>query len=159
MASLKKRRDCFFLPHRWPHPEPAEKFFLVILSLLLALYGQPGLIAQAGPKELPVLATIKQLLTEPDQYDGRRVVVAGRVRSIEFQTGRRGSEFIRMVLEENSPDANDPKISIEVTSVTIPKVSRGNSVLVQGIYHVEGKQGGRPFERFIDADTIVREKS
>lgn len=111
------------------------------------------------PKELPVLVTIKDLLTEPNPYDNHRVVVAGRIQSMEVQTGRRGSEFIMLVLEENAPDASAPDLSIKVVSLTIPKVRQGDRTLVQGIYHREGKQAGRPFERFIDADTIIREKA
>jgi hypothetical protein len=152
-----RQREPLLLIYQSSHPTPV-KFFLVVLTLVLALWGRPENMAQAAPKELPVLATIKELLAEPNRYDGRRVVVAGRIRSIEFQTGRRGSEFILLVLEEHRADPNDPNLSIDVTSITLPKVRRGNSVLVQGVYHVEGKQGGRSFERFIDADTIVKEK-
>src|SRR3990172_5673547 len=95
---------------------------------------------QVPPKDLPVLVTIKELLTEPNQYDGHRVVVAGRIRSIELQAGRRGSEYIMLVLEEDAPNATEPKLSLEVISLTIPKVRQGNHALVQGIYHREGKQ-------------------
>jgi hypothetical protein len=117
------------------------------------------LAAQTPPKELPVLVTIKDLLTEPNPYDGHRVLVAGRIQSMELQTGRRGSEFIMLVLEEKAPSATEPSVSIQVISLAIPKVRQGNHALVQGIYHREGKQAGRPFEHFIDADTIIREKS
>jgi len=117
------------------------------------------LAAQTPPKELPVFVTIKDLLAEPNPYDGHRVLVAGRIRSMELQTGRRGSEFIMLVLEEKAPSATEPSLSIEVISLSIPKVRQGNHALVQGIYHREGRQAGRDFERFIDADTIIREKS
>ena len=106
-----------------------------------------------------MLVTIKDLLAEPNPYDGHRVLVAGRIRSMELQTGRRGSEFIMLVLEEKASSATEPSLSIEVISLTFPKVRQGNHALVQGIYHREGRQAGRDFERFIDADTIIREKS
>jgi len=150
--STKKHREW----RQWFYSISNKKFFLVILTLLLVLPGAGT--AQSPPKELPVLVTIKELLTEPNPYDGHPVVVAGRVRSMELQTGRRGSEFIMLVLEENSPDTADPNLSIAVISLTLPKVRQGHHALIQGIYHREGRQAGRPFERFIDADTIVREK-
>ncbi len=138
-----------------------EKFFLPIsLIVLLPIFlWRQELVAQAPPKELPVLVTIKDLLTEPNPYDGHRVVVAGRIRSMELQTGRRGSEFIMLVLEEDAPNTTEPKLSLEVISLTIPKVRQGHHALVQGVYHREGKQAGRSFEHFIDADIIVRDKS
>jgi hypothetical protein len=138
---------------------PVKKFFLLTnLIVLLFLSSLPESISQASPKDLPVLATIKELLTEPNQYDSHRVVVAGRIRSMELQTGRRGGEFIMILLEEAAPNAAEPNPSIEVISLTIPKVRQGDRALVQGIYHREGKQAGRPFEHFIDADAIIREK-
>ena len=64
-----------------------------------------------------------------------------------------------LILEEDSPSATDPKLFLEVISLTVPKVREGYHVLVQGVYHREGKQAGRSFEHFIDADAIIREKS
>ena len=159
--SLEKQSHQGFLYYQWPYSLSVEKFFLpVSLIVVLSLFlWRQDLAAQTPPKELPVLVTIKDLLTEPNPYDGHRVVAAGRIRSIELQTGRRGSEFIMLVLEEIAPDATEPNLSIEVISLTLPKVRQGNHVLVQGIYHREGKQAGRSFERFIDADAIIREKS
>ena len=145
--------------YKRPRSMSVEKLFLPSLVVLLSLSSWPELIAQAPPKELPVLVTIKELLTEPNQYDGHRVVVAGRIRSMELQTGRRGSEYVMLILEEDAPNAAEPNLSIEVISLTLPKVRQGNHALVQGIYHREGKQAGRSFEHFIDADTIIREKS
>jgi hypothetical protein len=149
---------CSIIPKESPLEKHRKRCFLLYIVLLFLLQ-RPGLTAQAAPKELPVLVAIKDLLTESNPYDGHRVVVAGRIRSMELQTGRRGGEFIMLILEEDAPDAAGPDLFIEVVSLTIPKVRQGDRALVQGVYHREGKQAGRPFERFIDADTIIREKS
>ena len=146
--------------HPWTQSLSVEMFsFPVSLILLLSLFlWRQELAAQTPPKELPVLVTIKDLLTEPNPYDGHRVLVAGRILSMELQTGRRGSEFIMLVLEEKAPSTTEANLSVQVISLTIPKVRQGNDALVQGVYHREGNQAGRPFEHFIDADAIIREK-
>jgi hypothetical protein len=112
--------------------------------------------AKKPSKELPMLVTVGDLIGDPGQYDGHRVVVNGHVRSIEMQRGRRGSEYIFLVLEEvNAPDPKGPAVS--VISLTLPPVRQGNKALVQGVYHREGNQAGKPFENFIDAEVILRE--
>ncbi|HEY5600436.1 MAG TPA: hypothetical protein VIK48_07065 [Candidatus Manganitrophaceae bacterium] len=138
----------------------SKKFLtlLIVTAVLLFSNGERG--ETKGPsKELPMLVTVNDLLTESGEYDGRRVVVAGRVQSIEGQVGRRGSEYVILILEEEGSNAIDPTSTIKVISLTPPAVRQGHNVLVQGVYHKEGRQAGRPFEFFIDAEVIIREKS
>jgi hypothetical protein len=128
--------------------------FLLPFSLLMVSHDEAS--AKRPPKELPMLVTVGDLIDDPGQYDGHRVVVNGHVRSIEMQRGRRGSEYIFLVLEEvDAPDPKGPTVS--VISLTLPPVRRGNKALVQGVYHREGNQAGKPFENFIDAEVILRE--
>ncbi len=105
-----------------------------------------------------MLVTLDELKTEPGQYDGHRIVVSGRVQSIEVQQGRRGSEYVMLVLEEESANPSSARPTIKVVSLTLPQVQQGHYALVQGTYHVEGRQAGRPFEHFIDAEVILKEK-
>jgi hypothetical protein len=130
--------------------------FLVGLFLLSVLLS--NLLAQPPVKELPMLVTLEDLKTEPNQYDGHRIVVTGRVQSIEVQKGRRGSEYVMLVLEEESVNPSSAGQTIKVVSLTLPVVRQGHLALVQGTYHVEGRQAGRPFEHFIDAEVILKEK-
>lgn len=113
---------------------------------------------EGAPKELPTWVTLKDLSAEPDRYDGRRVVVTGRVRSIEIQVGRRGSQYAVLVLEEEGPEAFDLKSTVFVVTLLPPTVRQGHRALVQGVYHLEGRQVGQLFEHFIDTEVIVREK-
>ena len=130
---------------------------LLFLFLMGRLAGGP--VQAEGPaKELPMLVTLTDLQSEPSQYDGHRIVVTGRVRSIEVQQGRRGSEYVMLVLEDETPGGTSLPSSIRVVSFTLPAVRQGHYALVQGTYHVEGKQAGRPFENFIDAEIILKEK-
>lgn len=132
---------------------------------LLFSGGLPGpvfgaaLKANTSPKELPMLVTVGELAAQPDQYHNHRIVVSGRVRSIEIARGRRGSEYVMLILEEVVSDDAESASTVAVISLTLPKVGRGHHALVQGVYHREGRQGGQPFEHFIDAEVVLREES
>ncbi|HEY5593992.1 MAG TPA: hypothetical protein VIL61_02395 [Nitrospiria bacterium] len=131
-------------------------FVIVSLAILFLSGGYPwrgiGLA-----KDLPIPATVQELSAQPDQYDGHRVFVTGRVKVIKIEVGRRGSEFVAMSLEESSKDgAKGP--SVKVFSLTSPPLFEGSRISVQGTYHREGRFGGVPYEEFIEADAILREK-
>ena len=104
-----------------------------------------------------MLVTVSDLAAEPGQYDGHRVVVTGRVRSIEMQMGRRGSEYLVLILEEDSVSSSGMVQPVQVYSPTLPKVQEGDHALVQGVYHKQGKQAGRFFDHFVDAEVILRQ--
>ena len=144
---------------RWGK-KPAKRLIqlsLVVFLSLAASFLSSGNLAAKGPqKELPMLVTVSDLDAQPGQYDGHRVVVTGRVRSMEVQIGRRGSEFMMLVLEEDSPTSAGKVKPVQVYSPTVPKVRQGDHALVQGVYHKEGKQAGRFFEHFVDAEAILR---
>lgn len=129
----------------------------LVALLLLFLPGAPAL--QGAAKELPMLVTLNELSSEPGRYDGRRVVVTGRVRSIEVQTGRRGSQYALLVLEEAAPKGSDLRSTVFVITLVTPAVKQGNQALIQGVYHLEGRQAGRLFNHFIDAELIMKDKS
>jgi len=128
-------------------------FFLSLL-VLLVFRGHPP--TYGFPKELPMQATVSDLASDPKQYDGHRVVVTGRVRSMQMQVGRRGSEYLMIVLEEDSPTSSEKVKPVQVYISTIPKVREGDRALVQGVYHIEGNQAGRNFEHFVDAEVILK---
>jgi hypothetical protein len=146
-------------PARCGH-QPAKRVvqlsLTVFLSILASVLLSENLAAKGAPKELPMLVTVSDLGRDPGQYDGHRIVVTGRVRSIEMQMGRRGSEYLLLILEEDSPASSGTVQPVQVFSPTIPKVQEGDPALVQGVYHKEGKQAGRVFEHFVDAEVILR---
>ena len=128
-------------------------FSLIIISLSVMGIAKTGRAKEV--KELPVLVTVEQLSAQPDQYDGHRVVVTGRIRSVEIQTGRRGSEFLLLVLEEDSSATSK---TVQVYFPNLPSVKPGDRALVQGTYHREGREAGRPFENFVDAEVVLPDK-
>ena len=100
-------------------------------------------------KELPLLVNIADL---NDQYDGKRVVVMGWARSAETMRGRMGSQFVKTEIGEGEN-------SVTVYSDFPPYNVVNNRVIVQGVYHVEGRFGGLSADHFIVADTVLREWS
>lgn len=134
----------------------APVFFIFLISHLGGGAASAQGHVQGHVKELPLLVSLTDLQSEPSQYDGHRIVVTGRVKSIEVQKGRRGSEYVLLVLEDEGGAPS--KFSIRVLSLSLPAVQQGHHALVQGTYHVEGRQAGRPFENFIDAEVILKEK-
>jgi hypothetical protein len=128
----------------------------IFFSLLVLLVFRSHPPAYGFPKELPMQATVSDLASDPKQYDGHRVVVTGRVRSMQMQVGRRGSEYLMIVLEEDSPTSSGKVKPVQVYISTLPKVREGDRALVQGVYHIEGKQAGRNFEHFVDAEVILK---
>lgn len=136
-----------------------SRFVPIFLASFFLFFSSPSLLPAEPPaKELPMLVTLNDLKQAPGQYDGHRIVVTGRVQSIEVQQGRRGSEYVMLVLEDESPNPSNSSPIIRVVSLTLPAVRQGHYALVQGTYHMEGKQAGRPFENFIDAEVILKEK-
>ncbi len=111
--------------------------------------------AQAG--EAPLNAAIHDLLERPDQYDGRLVVVRGYVSHVAWERGRRGSEYVELRLDEAGAASGASEASVTVISWPGSAVKKCQQVLVQGVFHRIGKQAGRPYEFFIDADAVLRD--
>ncbi|MBI3995867.1 MAG: hypothetical protein HY349_07815 [Nitrospirae bacterium] len=128
----------------------------VLLFLLSSLVSSENLEAKGPQKELPMLVTVNDLAEQPGEYDGHRVVVTGRIQSMEIQRGRRGSEYLILVLEDDSAESSVNVKPVKIFSPTLPKLQEGDPALVQGVYHKEGRQGGRPWEHFVDAEVILR---
>ena len=128
----------------------------VLLVGIAMVVTQPGLAAaKQQPRDAPANVAIHDLLEDPDRYDGRRVVVTGFVSSIAFEQGRRGSEYAVLMLEETVTSVPPTAYAVKVISLTMPKVRQCQYALVQGVYHREGKQAGRPYEFFIDAEAVL----
>jgi hypothetical protein len=129
-----------------------------ILVVLFLLSFKGDLIAKGPLKSPPITVTVGALSAASERYDGQRVMVTGRVRSIEIQTGRRGSSYVMMVLEEAGAQPGKTTPTVNVITLNVPEVNTGSDALVQGVYHREGKQAGKTFEHFIDAEVVLKEK-
>lgn len=98
-------------------------------------------------KELPVLVNVSELNQD---YDGKRVAVMGWARSAEILRGRMGSNYVKT------------EVGDEIQSVTVFTIFPlygviNNRVIVQGVYHHQGRFGGQLAEHFIVAETLIRD--
>ena len=98
-------------------------------------------------KELPLLVHIGEL---NEAYDGKRVAVMGWARSAEMMQGRMGSHYVKTEVGEGGD-------SVTVFSRFPPYNIVNNRVIVQGVYHHRGRFGGFLADRFIVADTVMRD--
>ncbi|HTP42796.1 MAG TPA: hypothetical protein VML36_10275 [Nitrospiria bacterium] len=130
---------------------------LMAPTVLLAwLGGQPVLEAREAQ---PLHVSIGDLSKEPERYDKQMVLVSGMVRSIEFQRGRRGSEYLLLTLEEIHGVLPGPRQSVNVVTQSVLRVKIGEQLQVRGVYYLEGNEAGRAYERFIDAEEIKQENA
>jgi len=130
---------------------------LALLGLLFVDLPRPWAMDTTGFE--PLHASIGDLEQEPQRYDKRMVIVSGVVRSIEFQRGRRGSEYLLLTLEEIHAAPQQQRPTVSVVTQDLTRVQVGEQILVRGVFYIEGNQGGRPYERFIDAEEIKRESA
>lgn len=153
--SRSLQRERFVRSHISTNPPSGERFgcrkgLLVLRTVIVISTLVPAGSAETPRRELPVLVTIRELMEDPERYDGRRVVVMARVRSIELQKGRRGGDYIVMVLEQSPSESKgrmtDDMVSIQVFSLTLPPVREGQRAVVQGVYHREAMAGGLPLK-------------
>lgn len=115
----------------------------------------PGM---AALKEPPIQVSVEDLEAQSFYFDGKRVVVTGRISRIEAQMGRRGGRFLIIVLEAERAEPSGQGPSVNVFAEKVPPVSSGDRALVQGTYHRNAMRAGRSLDHFIDAEAILRQQ-
>ncbi len=120
-----------------------SKLFFLSIVLMILILSPP---AESLAKDLPRLVALSEI---GESFDGLRVTIFGWVRSAEVKTGRRGSLHLEVVVGEGEH---------QIMVFTIRPVHNvlNREVIVQGIYHEEGRFAGFEQKHFIVADTIVR---
>ncbi|MFQ5544252.1 MAG: hypothetical protein ACE5FY_07885 [Nitrospiria bacterium] len=121
----------------------------------MALFLTPFLFLQTAvptlvfPKELPVLIDLSEL---SKTHDGKRITVFAKVLSAEVKTGRRGSLHLELVVGKEGRT---------VRVYTIKPISNiiNRRIIIQGIYHEQGRFAGHKLKQFIEAGTIVLDQS
>jgi len=114
---------------------------LIVLILLLVLFSLPN--AQAGNK-----ASIQEILTNPDQYDGQEVIVQGNASKVKVKVSKKGNEYTTFSLIDGSGK------SINVFIWGNPKIRDGQKVTVSGIFQKIKKVGKYTFYNEIEASSI-----
>ena len=123
----------------------SRSYFLLALSFFIGLI----FLSLGQTKELPLLVKLSEI---SQAHDGKRITVFGQVQSAKVKTGRRGSLHLELIIGEGEHT---------VHVYTIRPISNilGQAVIVQGIYHEEGRFAGHYLERFITAESILKDGS
>ncbi|MFI5305469.1 MAG: hypothetical protein ACHQYP_11840 [Nitrospiria bacterium] len=128
-------------------------YFSALLALLFGaafVYWSPLLASESVN---PI--TVKLLLLSPDEYDGKTVRVSGRVQTISAERGKRGSEYLKIVIEDSQQNQEQTTETLNVFIYSSPRIKKGSSIIVSGIYHKSGHWGGSEQEHFIEASLIT----
>ena len=122
------------------------KVFLGVTFSILCL-----LIITSTANAQAIKVTVGDILSNPDQYDGKMVQVEARVLAPQFKTSKKGNAFTTFKL------AGDGKI-LSVFSYGTLSINGGDSVRVTGRYQKLKKVGPYTFYNEIDASRGTVEK-
>ena len=102
---------------------------------------------------------VHDIIADPTQFHGQRVVLSGMVQSIKLMRGRMGSEFILILIEETGPVHYENRPTVKVVVYTNPMIKVGQAVAILGVYHREGRVRGLLYNSFIAGEEIRRERT
>ncbi|MBI3605307.1 MAG: hypothetical protein HY202_04690 [Nitrospirae bacterium] len=126
------------------------KIFLVVLLVDIGL-----LAAESIAKESLNPVSVKTIRLTPDAYDGKTLKVSGQVRSVTPGRGKRGSEFLIVVIEGPPSKTDETSPELTVFSYFAPPLKVGTPVIVLGVYHKSGRWAGSDHDHFIEAIKIT----
>jgi hypothetical protein len=126
------------------------KVFLVVLLVGIGL-----LAAEGRAKESLNPVSVKNIRLTPDAYDGKTLKVSGQVRSVTPGRGKRGSEFLIVVIEGPPSKTDETSPELTVFSYFAPPLKVGTPVIVLGVYHKSGRWAGSDHDHFIEASKIT----
>ncbi len=116
-------------------------FFLLILLPFLV---QPQ-NTLAGEK-----ITVKEILSNPDKYDGQEVTIQGKATKIKPRRSKRGNDYtIFKLKDESGKDMN-------IYTRGHPLITEGQKVTVTGIYQKVKRIGRKTFHNEVEAWNVVR---
>jgi hypothetical protein len=100
-----------------------NKIILSVIVTLMCICFIPKIVdAQV------IKTSVAEILSNPDQYDGKMVHVEGRIQSLKFNTSKKGNPYTTFMVVDSSNNALNV-----FTSGTL-SINRGDSVTVTGRY-------------------------
>ncbi len=119
--------------------------FAVTLSILCISIISSSSYAQA------IKTTLADIISHPDQYDGKMVQVEGKVTALEGKVSNRGHPYYTLKLADGDK-------SLTVYRKGIPSIQEGYSVSVTGMYQKVKHVGQHTLYNEIDASKGTVEK-
>jgi hypothetical protein len=100
-------------------------------------------------KQKPVETPAGKIVADKDSYDGKEVLVSGKISNLKFKTARGGKNYTTFVLVGESGGR------INVITPEQPKLKPGQKVTVTGVYRKAKKVGTSTFRNEIEATEIA----
>ncbi len=99
-----------------------ELVLFVILTLICICFIPKIVDAQV------IKTSVAEIVSNPDQYDGKMVHVEGRIQSLKFNTSKKGNPYTTFMIIDSSNNA------LNVFASGTLSIYRGDSVTVTGRY-------------------------
>lgn len=93
-------------------------------------------------------ASVQEILSNPDKYDGQEVSVQGKASKINPRTSKKGNDYMTFTLGDESGKG------MNIFTFGHPPISDGQKVTVTGIYQKVKKVGKYTFYNEIEAKEI-----
>jgi len=117
---------------------------LFLLLFLLSFFLQAH-NALAGEK-----ITVKEILANPNKYDGQEVTIQGEATKIKPRTSKEGNDYTRFTLKDESGKG------MNIFTRGHPLITEGQKVTVTGIYQKVKRVGRHTFHNEVKAWNINR---
>lgn len=126
----------------------SSKFILTVLFVLVCLCFITRIVnAQA------IKTTVSEILSNPDNYDGKMIQVEGKIGSLRFKTSKKGNAYTTLMIKDSS------NAVLNVFSFGTLSLKKNDSVVVIGRYQKVKHVGSYSFYNEIDASEGSVEKT
>ena len=108
--------------------------FLAVLSLFISPIGTLAIAEQMpAPKESPVLEVqIKDVVSNPGEYNGKKVALEGKVAKVDYRNSTKGEPFTIFKLK----DSENNEVGVYFEDERLP-ISKGDRVKIMGRFWKE----------------------
>jgi DNA polymerase III alpha subunit len=113
---------------------PLFRVFILLLIIVLSFYSCTD--AQ--------VVTISEILSNPDKYHLKTVLVKGEVLGVKHKVSRKGNPYTVFALSDGTS-------AIKIFTFGTPEINRGDKVKVKGIFYKVRYVGRYTFYNEIDA--------
>ena len=92
--------------------------------------------------------TVKEILSNPDKYDGQEVSLQGKATKIRARVSKKGNDYTTFTLKDESGKG------MNIFTYGHPPIIDGQKVTVTGIYQKVKKVGIYKFSNEVEANSI-----
>ncbi|MEW6145220.1 MAG: hypothetical protein AB1598_09405 [Thermodesulfobacteriota bacterium] len=125
-------------------------YFTVSFALLFVIYTLARAEQTAAPKDSPVLEVrIKDVVSNPGEYNGKKVSLEGKVAKVDYRKSSKGEPFTIFKLK----DAENNEVGVYYEDERLP-LSKGDTVKIMGRFWKEKSYFLYKIKNVIKARTV-----